>query len=96
MTDQHSLCIIEGVHHYSSSIAKADLKDAGMILPPPRFTYRCMVIAEFEEVAGNWQSTRDFGYAFDVGDICCGGELDSLSVNGVARWNNLHSREHTE
>jgi len=89
MTDQHSLCIVEGVHHHSSSIAKADLKDADMILPPPRFTYRCMVIAEFEEVAGNWQSTRDFWYAFDVWDICCGGELDSLSINGAARRGKL-------
>jgi hypothetical protein len=48
-----------------------------------------MVIAEFKEVAGNWQSTGDFGYAFDVWDICCSGELDSLSINGVARQGKL-------
>ena len=76
VADQHPLCIIERVHHHCTSIPQPDLKDADSVFPPPRLTDNGMIIAESEKVTSDGQGTRNFGYALDVGDICCGGDLD--------------------
>jgi hypothetical protein len=77
MSNQHSLGVVEGIDDNRSSIPKTDLEDAASVSAPPRLANRGMIVAKFEEVAGDGQRARNFWYAVDAWDICCGGDLES-------------------
>jgi hypothetical protein len=60
VTKKHLPAVLKGVDHNSSSVSKLDLKDRVAIFPPPSFTNSCMVFAEFEEMAENWNCSWNF------------------------------------
>jgi hypothetical protein len=49
-----------------------------------------MVIAELDQVASNWQRAGYLRYAFDVWDICRGGNLSAISIHGVCRMEDTY------
>lgn len=53
-----------------------------------------MVFTECEEMPCDRESARNFGNAFDVGDVCCGGELEVLEDTVAKLRDNVHSKWH--
>lgn len=52
-----------------------------------RLTYfadSCMVFAKFEKVAGDWERVGYLEDAFNLGNVCCGAELNCVSAISVS------------
>ncbi len=76
VSDEHTLCIVEGVDDYCARISESDLEDRLSIFPPPSLADRSMVFAKCKEMSSYWKCAGNFGNSFNVWNIRCGGDLD--------------------
>lgn len=67
--NEHSPAVFKRVDNDCSGIAQTDLEN-GLIVPaPPFLADRGVVIAQLKEMANYWACMRNFGNAFDLGNI---------------------------
>ena len=69
VANEHTLGILKGVDDHCTCVAQAYLEDGMVIAAPPALTYGSVVVAEFGEMADNWEGAGDFWNAFDYGNV---------------------------
>lgn len=69
MANQHSLRILKRVDHNRTSIPESDLENWLAIASPPAFTNCRMVFSKFQQMSGDWESSRDLWDALDPGYV---------------------------
>lgn len=77
VTNEHLSAVIERIDDDGSRVAKPNLEDGLLVLLPPAFADRCVVITELQQVADDRPSSWDLGNALDVWDVCCSGPLSN-------------------
>lgn len=67
--DQNVPAGLEGIEDNCSGVAKLNLENWYVVLPPPRFTGGSMVFSQLEEMAEDRYSAGRLGDARDMGNV---------------------------